>query len=147
MKHIALALAFLALPACAQAQTTEPQTFPDSAFIYWSDGDSGYIRGIPEPIHFRIHDMDTPETGGVGARGGAKCEPERALGYEAKEYAVALADGAEITITGTYGDDRYDRRVIDLSLDGQDYASAIIDAGHGKVWDYDGGQPKPEWCG
>ena len=48
--------------------------------IYWSDGDSGRINGS---IKFRLNDIDAPETGEVGAAiGGAKCEAERAKGFE-----------------------------------------------------------------
>ena len=54
--------------------------------IYWSDGDSGRIDGMP----FRLADIDAPETGGVGARGGAKCESERELGFAAKAWVVEL---------------------------------------------------------
>lgn len=54
--------------------------------IYWSDGDSGRIDGT----RFRLADIDAPETGGVGARGGAKCEGERELGFAAKEAIVEM---------------------------------------------------------
>ena len=61
--------------------------------IYWSDGDSGRIDGMP----FRLADIDAPETGGEGARGGAKCESERELGFAAKAWVV------ELTRTGRAG--------------------------------------------
>ena len=38
--------------------------------LYWSDGDSGRINGLP----FCLADFDAPGIDGVGARGGAKCE-------------------------------------------------------------------------
>ena len=144
-------LAALALlTACAAPIAAQDiQAFPDSAFIYWNDGDSGWIRGIEEPIPFRIHGVDTPETGGIGAAvGGALCEQERALGYDAKAWAVAHTDGADIAITRDYGPDSTPskRLVVDLSIDGIDYGDALILSGHGKPWDYDGGQPKPGWC-
>lgn len=64
--------------------------------IYWSDGDSGRLDGVP----FRLKDVDAPETGGVGAAiGGAKCEKERELGYLAKEFMVTLTANAALTIT------------------------------------------------
>ena len=43
--------------------------------LYSSDGDSGRANRVK----FRLADIDAPETGGVGAPGGAKCEAEREL--------------------------------------------------------------------
>ena len=94
--------------------------------IYWSDGDSGRINGMK----FRLANVDAPETGGVGARGGAKCEAERVLGYLAKEYMVKLTSAEPLEITAVYGKDRYGREVIDLSADGLDVAQAAIDDGN-----------------
>lgn len=123
------------LAACAHAENS----------IYWSDGDSGRLNGIP----FRLANVDAPETGGVGARGGAKCEEERALGYEAKAYIVELTRGASLVIERDYGKDRYDRLVIDLSANGRDVGAAGIAAGHLRSWPHENGRalsPKPDWC-
>ena len=71
------AVSCLAIVACAQAASDPAipgQALPETAFIYWSDADSGHIRGIPEPIHFRLHDVDAPETRSPNQRGGAMCE-------------------------------------------------------------------------
>lgn len=143
------AAALLAATACAQASSDPAlpgQALPETAFIYWSDADSGHIRGIAEPIHFRLHDVDAPETRSPNQRGGAMCEAERPLGYAAKEFAVTFTKGAKLEITKDYGLDRYDRLVIDLSVNGTDMASALIESGHGQVWNYDGGDAKPVWC-
>jgi len=137
------------LAACtgvAQQSTEVGAYLPDTAYIYWSDADSGHIRGIANPIHFHLHDVDAPETRSPNQRGGAMCEAERPLGFAAKEFAVELTRSAELAITANYGLDRYDRLVIDLSVNGLDMASALIESGHGQTWDYDGGDPKPQWC-
>ena len=87
MKH-ALPFLFVVLAACAEpAVQMNGSAAPDA--IYWSDGDSGRIDGMK----FRLADVDAPETGGVGARGGAKCEFERALGYDAKAGRVQVQPG------------------------------------------------------
>ena len=44
-------------------------------------------------------------------------------------------------------EDHYQRLVVDLSLDGEDLGLLLIAGGTHKVWDYDGGAPKPDWCG
>lgn len=143
MKHALLPL-FAVLAACADPAA---QTLPASSSqtIYWSDGDSGRIDGMK----FRLADVDAPETGGVGARGGAKCEFERELGYEAKQFMVALTRDVELVITSNSGKDRYQREVITLSANGQDVAEAGKAAGHLGDWPHKGRRAlskKPDWC-
>ncbi len=114
--------------------------------IYWSDGDSGWIDGVD----FRLANVDAPETGGVGSFGGADCEAERGLGYDAKAFMVELTRDAELEITARYGTDRYDRLVIDLSAGGLDVGEAGLRAGHLKPWPHRGRTAltdKPDWCG
>ena len=113
--------------------------------IYWSDGDSGRINGMK----FRLADVDAPETGGVGARGGAKCEYERELGFEAKAFMVDLTRDAELTVTERSGADRYGREVIRLSANGKDVADAGVLSGHSAAWPHRGRKAltdKPDWC-
>jgi len=110
--------------------------------IYWSDADSGRVNGEP----FRLHGVDAPETGGVGARGGAKCEPERVLGYNAKGWMVETTREANMAVTAVYGRDQYGRWVIDLSHNRRDLAKIAVVSGHLRDWDYDGGEDKPDWC-
>lgn len=137
-----ISFAGLMMAGCAA-----PEAVPEPASsIYWSDGDSGRIDGVD----FRLANVDAPETGGVGARGGADCEAERALGYEAKAFIVELTRGAELEITARYGTDRYDREVIDLSVDGVDVGEAGLAAGHLQPWPHRGNTAltgKPDWCG
>jgi len=100
-------------------------------------------------MKFRLANVDAPETGGVGARGGAKCEFERELGFEAKEFMVELTRNADLVITSNSGADRYDREVITLSANGQDVAEAGKAAGHLGDWPHKGRRAlskKPDWC-
>lgn len=113
--------------------------------IYWSDGDSGKISDIK----FRLANIDAPETGSMKQRGGAKCELERELGYEAKAFIVDFTKGKTIRIVRDYGKDRYGRLVVDLLADGKDVGAAGVDAGHLRDWLHINGQaqsPKPNWC-
>lgn len=112
--------------------------------VYWSDGDSGRLS---DGTRFRLHGVDAPETGGVGGRGGAECEAERAIGYEAKAAAVALTGRDGVRVARDYGIDRYGRLVVDLEVNGRDVGAALVEAGALQDWDYDGGKPKPDWCG
>ncbi|GAB5455695.1 MAG: hypothetical protein Hens2KO_19240 [Henriciella sp.] len=141
----ALLLLLAPLAACSDPMAVQINTSSDSS-IYWSDGDSGRIDGVK----FRLANVDAPETGGVGARGGAKCEFERELGYDAKAFMVELTRDAELVITSNSGPDRYERDVITLSANGQDIGEAGIAAGHLGPWPHRGRRAltkKPDWCG
>ncbi|WP_300381114.1 thermonuclease family protein [Henriciella sp.] len=132
------------LGACSFAQSEDRKT---DASIYWSDGDSGRVHGMD----FRLGDVDAPETGGVGAAiGGAHCEGERELGFEAKAFMTELTRNAGLEITHQEPPDLYGRVVIRLSADGQDIARAGLREGVLKPWPHEGGRAlssKPDWCG
>lgn len=151
IKRLLLLAVFLGtgLTACSavaddSAQTPEIEKQVYSS-IYWSDADSGRLG----ELKFRIANKDAPETGSLKQRGGAKCEAERALGYEAKAYMVGFTKGKEIRIARDYGEDRYGRLVVDLTADGQDVGDAGEAAGHLRDWPHKKGRalaPKPDWC-
>ncbi|MEE2922533.1 MAG: thermonuclease family protein [Pseudomonadota bacterium] len=133
-------LAGLGGAAALAAQATIEQ----DGLVYWSDGDSGRL---PDGTKFRLHGVDAPETRSLKQLGGADCEAEREQGYLAKEKVVELTRDKDIKVTRDYGLDRYKRLVVDLSIDGEDLATRLVAEGTHQVWDYDGGAPKPDWCG
>lgn len=136
MRHVLLLFAFLLL-ACANAETGDS--------TYWSDGDSGRLGDVK----FRLANVDAPETGGVGAVGGAKCEAERALGFDAKAFMVEITRGEEVVIAREYGEDRYGRLVVDLAVGNEDPSTQGVEAGHLRAWPHKGRRalkPKPDWC-
>lgn len=140
----ALLLLLVPLAACSEPIAVQINTSSESS-IYWSDGDSGRIDGVK----FRLANVDAPETGGVGAIGGAKCEFERELGFDAKAFMVELTRDAELVITHNSGPDRYEREVINLSANGQDVGEAGVAAGHLGPWPHRGRRAltkKPDWC-
>ena len=138
------------LLGCAQSQasdsSSETVALPESyESIYWSDGDSGRLG----QLKFRLANIDAPETGSMRQRGGAKCEYERELGYEAKAYIVGFTKDKTIRIVRDYGEDRYGRLVVDLEADGDDIGKNGIKAGHLKDWLHIKGRAqysKPDWC-
>ena len=140
----ALLLLLVPLATCSEPIAVQINTSSESS-IYWSDGDSGRIDGVK----FRRANVDAPETGGVGAIGGAKCEFERELGFEAKAFMVELTRDAELVITNNSGPDRYERNVVTLTANGQDVGEAGIAAGHLGPWPHRGRRAlakKPDWC-
>lgn len=139
-------LASTPVSACAknqaQAQIQAPQTYTS---IYWSDGDSGKIGDLK----FRLANIDAPETRSLKQRGGAKCEAEREIGFEAKAFLVNFTKDKTLQIVRDYGEDRYGRLVIDLTANGEDVAAAGVTAGHLRAWPHKKGRaqfPKPDWC-
>ena len=154
---VALAAGLLVSSACAQ---DSPSPSPDSRVasaslvvgervrtLYWSDGDSGRANGVK----FRLAGIDAPETGGVGARGGAKCEMERELGYLAKEAIVEMTRPSEhvVTVTRVQPADRYGRVVVDMIVDGEDLGDLGVARGFLGAWPHRKGRaqaPKPDWC-
>ncbi|ABI77333.1 putative nuclease [Hyphomonas neptunium ATCC 15444] len=112
--------------------------------VYWSDGDSGRLS---DGTKFRLHGIDAPETGSLKQRGGAKCEAERELGYDAKAVAVELTRGREVTVRKIVGRDRYGRNVVTLAMEDDDLGRLLVAGGTHRAWDYDGGEAKPDWCG
>ena len=114
--------------------------------IYWSDGDSGRIDGVP----FRLSDVDAPETGGVGAAiGGAECEAERERGFAAKAFMVEETREGDLRVGRVVDVDRYDRVVLTILDDGRDLSGLGVEAGHLRRWRWRNGRaidPRPEWC-
>ncbi|HPE49045.1 MAG TPA: thermonuclease family protein [Hyphomonas sp.] len=139
----AVVLAGIAAGIALAAQATTDGPLPPPGPAYWSDGDSGRLA---DGTKFRLHGIDAPETGSTKQIHGAKCEAERALGYDAKAAVLDLTRGKDLTVTHDYGHDRYGRLVVDLSVDGHDLSAELIAGGTHAAWDYDGGQRKPDWC-
>jgi endonuclease YncB( thermonuclease family) len=143
IKSILYSVAILAGLGGAAALAAQAAIEQDG-LVYWSDGDSGRL---PDGTKFRLHGVDAPETRSLRQLGGADCEAEREQGYLAKEKVIELTRGKEISVTHDYGLDRYKRLVVDISIDGEDLATQLVAGGTHQVWDYDGGAPKPDWCG
>ena len=149
MKAMLTALLSFLLTGCFEV-TADPQSsslsYPQTyKSIYWSDADSGRLGDLK----FRIANKDAPETGSLKQRGGAKCEAERELGYEAKAYMVGFTKGKIIRIERDYGQDRYGRLIVDLSANGKDVGTAGVTANHLRDWPHKNGRaqtPKPDWC-
>jgi endonuclease YncB( thermonuclease family) len=132
---------FAMQPAAASAASASAAQ--EALTVYWSDGDSGRLS---DGTKFRLHGIDAPETGSMKQRGGAKCESERALGYEAKEAALELTRGHTVHVSEIRDTDRYGRTVLRLDMDGKDIAGLLVAGGTHRIWDYDGREKKPDWC-
>lgn len=94
--------------------------------VEWVDGMSGRMNGKP----FRLHNVDAPEAGGVGATvRSAACEQETELGFAARAYMAELTRGKAVAMTANYGVDTRGRQIVDLAVGEMDLASAGLKAG------------------
>ena len=117
-------------------------TFTVSQVISVYDGDTfrvdidelSPIAGKNIPI--RVNGVDTPEIQG-------KCDSEKELAIEARDYVAGLLDNAnEILLVNTERG-KYFRIVAVVMIDGVNLAELLIDKGLGYV--YTGGT-KHSWC-
>ena len=126
----------LALAACGDARLDEPA---EVGSISWSDGDSGTMDGD----RFRLANVDAPEIGNP------ECEAERKRGREAMRAVRQMTGRGRVVIQREYETDRYDRRVVDLYVDGEDLAQTLMERGLAKPWPHRDGRAlraKPDWC-
>lgn len=141
VRHI-LPVFFLCI---AFVSLAEAQSDDRTPVLYWSDADSGQFDGVK----FRLANIDAPETGSLKQRGGAKCEDERRLGYDAKALQIAFTRGKAIVISKEYGLDHYGRLVVDMTAGGEDVGTVGINRGYLRPWPFKNGKalaPKPDWC-
>lgn len=99
------------------------------------DGDTFFYRGE----YHRIAGIDAPEMKG-------KCENEIVLAHRAKIELTGLISGKTITITGTKRD-KYKRKLVDVTSDGQDAGEHIVKAGLARVWTKTWDGRAEPWCG
>jgi len=130
---------------CAEARKSPLRIGDVINKIYWSDADSGRVNGVC----FRLANVDAPETGYVGGRGGAECEHERKIGFVAKSKTISMTKTGDIRVLDTYGFDHYNRQILSLEVKGQEWAATGLSAGIYKSWEFRNGkalEPKPDFC-
>ena len=85
----------------------------------------------------RIANIDTPEKGSL-----ARCAEERRRAARATAHARRLFAQAEDIDVYRQGRDHYGRTIARVRLDGWDFGSSMISAGHARRWT---GRREP-WC-
>lgn len=102
------------------------------------DGDTIEVCQKTGPERIRIAQLDAPEFYRP------KCAEEKLLGIAAKNEAhrffVRPSVNLEITRIST---DRYGRSVAAVSVNGVDFATHMIESGHGVKWQFN---KKHDWC-
>jgi endonuclease YncB( thermonuclease family) len=102
------------------------------------DGDTIEICHKDRKEVIRIASLDAPETYRP------KCPQEKRLGLDAKEEALKffVRPMADIEVS-RHSVDRYGRTVAAVSVNGEDFASHMIESGHGVLWQFN---TKHDWC-
>jgi len=130
-----LLLSLFALsPDAAKASTGTPPC----AVVRVIDGDTVDLDCLGEGrFRARLMGFDTPETYNP------RCSAEAVLGQAATRRLRALvSDGRQIAAQlGRW--DRYERRLVQLSVDGRDVGARLI--AEGLALPYQGGR-RPDWC-
>lgn len=107
------------------------------------DGDTCYVwaNSLPEPLNkmsVRILGIDTPEIKG-------ECKEEKELALKGRELANSLFRNAKSIEFKNLQWDKYGGRIlVDVEIDGKNYADQVIEAGLARP--YFGGK-KESWCG
>jgi len=106
------------------------------------DGDTCYVwaNSLPEPLNkmsVRILGIDTPEIKG-------ECKEEKELALKGRELANNLFRNAKSIEFKNLQWDKYGGRIlVDVEIDGKNYADQVIEAGLARP--YFGGK-KESWC-
>lgn len=91
---------------------------------------------IGRNMPIRLRGVDTPEIR-------SKCDQEKALAIKARDFVRELLANAETIVLKNIDRGKYFRIVADVSVDGVDLGSTLIENGLGRL--YDGGK-KESWC-
>ena len=92
---------------------------------------------IGDDMGIRVRGLDTPEIRG-------RCDREKELARQARDYARTILERAERIDLVDIERGRYFRIVATVLVDGVDLAEILIDAG--LAVPYDGNGPRPDWC-
>jgi len=109
--------------------------------IYDGDTFRANIKGYPDiigkRIGIRVNGIDTPEMRG-------KCDKEKKLAHEAKQFAVAMLRSGKVIEFRNLKRGKYFRIVADVFVDGESLGEELID--NKLAMPYDGGTKVKDWC-
>ena len=97
---------------------------------YCYDGDTCYVIVNESNTKIRLLELDTPEIANP------KCEAEKNLGLEARDYINSLIENAlTIEFKTDYQEDYFGRILAYLIIDGEDASQKLVETGLGVVYD------------
>lgn len=109
-----------------------------SAPVKVIDGDTIDLCHKDHVERIRIAHLDAPESYRP------KCAEEKIAGLRAKEAALSFFVRPSVNIeVNRISTDRYGRTVAAVSVNGVDFATHMIESGHGVKWQFN---QKHNWC-
>jgi micrococcal nuclease len=133
-----IALFFMTVFAISPEQATASTVTPPCAVVRVVDGDTVDLECLGEGrFRARLMGFDTPETHRPG------CAEEALLGQAATRALRALVANARNIEADLGRWDRYNRRLVRLSIDGRDVGARLI--AEGLALPYEGGR-RIDWC-
>lgn len=133
-----IALFLLGICTFASTQATASTDAPPCVVTRVVDGDTVDLECLGEGrFRARLTGFDTPETHRPD------CAQEALLGQAATRRLRAMISDARSVEARLGRWDRYDRRLVQLSVDGRDVGQRLI--AEGLALPYDGGR-RPDWC-
>lgn len=108
------------------------------AIVKVVDGDTVHVQCVgSEKTSARLMGFDTPETYRP------RCPAEAQLGAQATRYLEQVLRRAETIQPQTHGTDKYQRLLLELTVDGRPLPDIMVEAGY--AYRYDGGKRR-NWC-
>ncbi len=105
---------------------------------YCYDGDTCYVIIDGKNTKIRLLELDTPEISKP------KCDAEKRLGIEARDYLNSLIENAStIEFKTDYVEDYFGRVLSFLIIDGEDVSKKIVNNNLGVVYKRN---DKKDWC-
>ncbi len=105
---------------------------------YCYDGDTCYVIIDGKNTKIRLLELDTPEISKP------KCDAEKRLGIEARDYLNSLIENAStIEFKTDYVEDYFGRVLSFLIIDGEDVSKKIVNNNLGVVYKRNN---KKDWC-
>lgn len=105
---------------------TDPRTL--GAFVEVINADTFRFEGG----RVQVRGVDAPDP-----RPWAECDEEAWRGAEARGYARGVTQSATVELTAIHGRQgvgtSWERWLGDITVDGQDFAAMLVQAGHGKI--------------
>jgi len=139
MRLLILLLCFLSFTASAK-KIYEDVIVSEVTSIYDADTFRVNIEGYPaivgERVPIRVLGVDAPEIRG-------KCQKEKELAREAKQFTVAALRGGNVIELQNIQRGKYFRLLADVYIDGKSLAKGLISSGHARPYD---GSKRLSWC-
>lgn len=140
MNKIILLFILIPLQVLADSKTYDDVIVDEVTSIYDADTFRATILGWPpiigKRVSIRVSGVDAPEIR-------SKCQREKEMAREAKQYVVSLLRNAKVIELRNIQRGKYFRILADVYIDDFSLSNKIIQSGYGRAYD---GVVRSGWC-